>query len=160
MALPFIASSMVPFLVSFLFVFALIFGLLSFTKMFSKNVNVMIALGFAIFAITYEPLVLALEQYIPIGAGILVVVFFIAFIRKALKGGEKKEGTGTTPAKHDMFPIALAAGIMLIVLGIVWNQIGGTFFGLHPDTVLWIIGIIFVLMIFWAAYKAGSGESQ
>ena len=155
-AIPFIAPSMVPFLVSFLFVFALIFGLLSFTKMFNKNVNVMIALAFAIFAITYEPLVLALEQYIPIGAGVLVVVFFIAFIRKALFG-EKKAGTGTTPTKRDMFPIALAAGIMLIVLGILWNQIGGTVFGIPPDTILWIIGIIFVLMIFWAAYKAGSG---
>jgi|SRR3989338_4379453 len=139
----------VPYVSTFLFVFALIFGLLSYSKVgdFNKRVNAMLALAIAGFSVLYEPLVLTLGQYIPIAASILIIVFFMALVKKILDG---KEGS------KDKFPLIVVIAILFLLL-IAFADVFLAFLPGNFDSsvVLWGVGIVFVLLFFWLVYKTG-----
>ncbi len=148
MALEFLQPEMVPFLSTFLLVFAVVFGLLAYSNVgkFGKNVNALIALAISLFSIFYPPLVEGLNQFMPVVVAVLLVLFFIAFIKKIFE--EKKD------KHHDMYPMIVTLGILLLLLGVL----GDRFLpflpaGVEPSTFLWGIGIIIVLVFFWAVYK-------
>ncbi len=132
---------------TFLFVFGTVFGLMTYSKLleFDKRVNAMISLAIAFFAMVYEPLVVNLSTYMPIAAGIIAVLFFVMLIKKVL-GGEKKE--------RDTFPILIALGIMLILLGVFSDALIPLLpSGISPDNILWLAGILIVILFFWYIYK-------
>ncbi|MBS3050532.1 MAG: hypothetical protein J4400_00070 [Candidatus Aenigmarchaeota archaeon] len=150
MAITLIDPTVVPYVSTFLFVFALIFGLLSYSKVgdFNKRVNAMLALAIAGFSVLYEPLVLTLSQYIPIAAGVLIIVFFLALVKKIFEG---KEGS-----KKDYFPLIVVIAILFLLLialaDVFLAFLPGNF---DPSVVLWGIGLVFVILFFWLIYKSG-----
>ena len=149
MPLPFLAPSMTPYIAAFLFVFAVVYGSLFSSGVFKqKNVNAVIALAFALLAAAYPPFVSSLYTYLPIAAGILAVLFFVQVIRKTF--GSKKED-----AKYDALPPVIGLGISLLLTGVLWNQIYYYFapLGISSNNLLWTIGIIVVVLIFWLVYK-------
>lgn len=147
MILPFDASY-TPFAATFLLVFALVFGLLSVSKLLDKRVNALLALAIALFSIFYTPLVVGLQEFMPIAAIFLIIVFFIVFLKKVF-GGEKGHAA-------DLLPIVVVLALLLLVL----TTIGaGQFviswlssFGFAPTDALFFVGLIIVLIIFVAVY--------
>ncbi len=145
-----IDPAVVPYVSTFLFVFALIFGLLSYSKIgdFNKRVNAMLALAIAGFSVLYEPLVVTLSQYIPIAASLLIIIFFLALVKKIFEG---KEGS-----KKDYFPLIAVIAILFLLL-IAFADIFLAFLpgNFDPSVVLWVIGLVFVVLFFWLIYKTG-----
>lgn len=150
MPLDFIDPSVVPLLSTFLFVFAVVFGLLSIAKgkegpLFKNSVNVIIAVVFAAFSVMYEPLVTALQQLIPFAAALLLVLFFFVFLRRLFGSKDQQQ--------FDALPFVVVIGFLLLLIGLFWGDIGFSVAGLSPSNVLWLIGVAFVIAIFFAAYK-------
>ena len=141
----------VPYFSTFLFVFALIFGLLSYSKVgdFNKRVNAMLALAIAGFSVLYEPLVVTLSQYIPIAASVLIIVFFLALVKKIFEGKDSKQA-------KDYFPLIVVIAILFLLL-IAFADVFLAFLPGNFDSsvVLWGVGIVFVLLFFWLVYKTG-----
>ena len=162
MAVPSILSGISPdilsFATSFVFMFAVIFALLVYSGMFARKEKgvvvghapkgplVAIAAVVAVVASLYQPFVTFLQQVIPIASIFLVVVFFLIFVKQLIK----KEGKG------DPWPAMVGMAAFLIVLGVAWptvqTYIGFT--GISPDVMLWAIGIVVILLIFYMAYSA------
>jgi len=142
----FIDPSQIPFISTFLLVFAIVFGLLTYSTFMKldKRVNALIALAVAMFSVFYEPLVVSLNQFMPIVVIVLIVLFFVAFIKKIFEEKESK----------DKFPMVITIGILLLVLGVIGDRLAPFIpAGVDPTAVFWIIGLVFVLLFFWAAYK-------
>ena len=149
MAISFIDTAYAPFVSTFLLVFGVVFGMLVYSKIgdFSRKINAVIALAFAFFAVVYEPLVLGLQQYMPIAIILFVVLFFVVFLKKIFEG---KEGQ----TMNDTLPIAASLGILLLVFMVQGEGIASFLpGGVDVNTMLWIIGIIFAVLIFYAAYS-------
>jgi hypothetical protein len=151
----FIDPMMAPYLSTFLFIFAVVFGLLSYAKVgdFGKRINAIIALAFALFSIFYPPLVLGLQQWLPVAVVLLIILFFILFVKKMF--ASEKSG--------DTFPMAIALATLLIVFAVLGDRILGYLpAGFDLDTMSWIVGIIIVILFFWTVYnyKGGSGGGQ
>ncbi len=143
----FIDPTMLPFVAAFLFVFAVVFGALSYAKVLGeqRKVNAIIAIAFAIFAVLFEPFVFGLQAVLPFAAVGIVIIFFGLFLKKVFAG---KEGE-----RFDAWPIATSLIFALLLLGILWDQIGFSVPGIDATNMLWLIGIIIVLLIFYVAYK-------
>ena len=145
----FIDPTMLPFVAAFLFVFAVVFGALSYAKVLGeqRKVNAIIAIAFAIFAVLFEPFVFGLQAVLPFAAVGIVIIFFGLFLKKVFAG---KEGE-----RFDAWPIATSLIFALLLLGILWDQIGFSVPGIDATNMLWLIGIIIVLLIFYVAYRHG-----
>ncbi len=151
MVVPFLDPSLTPFFTTFLFVFAVVYGALGTAGVFKeKGVNIIIALAFGLFAATYQPLVSALQQFLPIAAAIIVVLFFILLIKKVFMG-DKKEGKSQF---FDSLPVAIGLGLGLLLVGILWKDFAGYLpYGISPVNALWLIVIIVVVILFLAFYR-------
>jgi len=146
----FLDAGTLPFVSTFLFVFAVVFGLLSYSKVggFDKRVNGAIALAIGLFSMAYEPLVTTLTQVMPLAVGLLVVLFFVAFVQKVLGGSNDPN------KKSDYFPLIIALGILLVLLGMFSDQLVAYLpAGLDVNMVLWGAGILAVVLFFWFIYK-------
>ena len=141
----FIDPTLLPTIGAFIFVFAMVFGLLSYVKKFNSAVNLVIAGAFGFFAVLYEPLVSGLMTFVPIAAIIFAALFFFLILKEVFKG---KEGS-----KTETFPLLVALALLLLVLGILWPTIGFEVAGISSTNILWIIGVVIVIVIFYAAYK-------
>ncbi len=146
MALTFsLNADQLAFMTTFLFVFAIIYALLLKAKVIEyKNANIIIAAAIALFASLYQPLVNALQVFLPIAAIILVILFFIVFV-KSLIGGEE-----------DAIPLLAVLVIALLLLGVFWGNIVALLpmpLWLASDAIIWIIGIVIILLIFLVVYK-------
>jgi hypothetical protein len=138
----------IAYVASFMFVFAIIFGVLNYAKIlgFSKHVNAIVAIVFGAFSVVYEPFVLGMAEYMPYAAALFVVIFFILVIKKAFSN---EKGSN-----FDALPIAISLIIMLILVGLFWQQLAYFIpINVDPMNVLWAIGIIVFIGIFWAVYK-------
>lgn len=138
----------IAYVASFMFVFAIIFGVLNYAKIlgFSKHVNAIVAIVFGTFSVVYEPFVLGMAAYMPYAAALFVVIFFILVIKKAF--------TGSKDEKFDALPMIVSLAIMLLLVGLFWQQL--SYFiplNVDPMNVLWLIGIIVIVGIFWAVYR-------
>jgi|SRR3989338_180437 len=150
MPLPFIDPSTVPYFASFLFVFAVVYGALFSSKVFSqKGVNAVIAIAFGLISAAYPPFVNTVYTYLPIAAGILAVLFFVQVVRKTFGGGPK-QGT-----KYDALPPVIGLGISLLLAGVLWKEIYYYLapLGIGSNNLLWAVGIVVVVLIFWLVYK-------
>ncbi|MFH0832099.1 MAG: hypothetical protein V1900_00025 [Candidatus Aenigmatarchaeota archaeon] len=148
-----IIEDFLPQIASFLFVFAVIYGLLSSVKLFGEQnnrVSVLIALIIAFFAIMYSPLVNIFYEFMPIAAIILVILFFVVFIKKLMLDGGGK----------DSLPIAVSLAVMLTVLGILWNRLGFSIGSISSENMLWIIGLAIVIILLFAVYSHKPDEKK
>ena len=141
-----ILSSAIPFF----FVAAVVYGALEVSGVFeNKNVKTVISVVFAFFTLTYEPLVVFINNIMPYAAIFFIGIFFISFIFRPMKGGDK-EG-------RDYTLIVIVCGLVLVFLANSgydllkqWiPQISGTNF-------IVAVGIILIVFIFYAAYKLGT----
>ncbi len=147
MTLAFIDPATLPFVGAFIFVFAVVFGGLTYTGVLggNKNVNVLISIAFAIFAVLYEPFVASLQAYIPFAAVVMVIAFFILFLKKVSATGSGE--------RSDAWPALALLAFAMILLGAFWDKIGFSMPGISSENMLWLIGIAIIALIFWVAYK-------
>jgi len=149
MPISFLDITMMPQIATFLFVFAIMYGILTYAKIlgFAKGVNVIIAVVIGFFATAYEPFVYGMSEYMPFIAVVFLVVFFILFLKKIFSS-EKGD-------KHiDALPIGIALAALLMVLAIMWDRVSMYVpAGFDASNILWIIGILIVVAIFWLAYR-------
>ncbi len=141
------------FIVPFLFVFAIIFGLLELASPIkNKGVNVVITFVIAYFATSYGPFATILWSYLPSITWFFIIMFFLAFGMEIFgvrgKKGTKVETLALTGA---VFFILMAVGwIMAEQFPVELPVIGGT------DNLILLLGILFILMLFWGAFKLGA----
>ncbi|MCX6815659.1 MAG: hypothetical protein NT120_02315, partial [Candidatus Aenigmarchaeota archaeon] len=133
---------------------AVVFGLLSYSDFlkFDKRVNIIIALAVAAFAAIYEPFVTGLQTYMPVAAILLIILFFFVFVKKVFEKGKDKAPT-------DFLPIIVILAVLILIFGAFGAGLASFVpAGVDPTTVMWAVGIVIVILFFWAAYKY-RGES-
>jgi hypothetical protein len=141
------------FLITFLFTLAVVFGVLEVANIFkNKPINVVIAMAIAFFASTYAPFTSMLWSYLPTMTWFFIALFFVAFLAEIL-GLRKKE-------KRDYMETSIIHGfIFFVLLAVGWMVKDIFYFELPifggPDNVILLLGIIFILSLFWNAWKAG-----
>lgn len=140
------ATEFFPAVLTFFFVFAVVFGAFSYTRIFERRINAVLAAVFALFSAAFPPLVTGLQAFLPIGAVIIVILFFFLFLRRMF---EARQGQHV-----DAFPIALSLGIALVLLGVLWNRLNVSLPFIDSSNMLWLIGIVLVVLIFYVAYRA------
>lgn len=148
------------FLIPFFFIFAIIYGALEISGVFkNKAVKAIIAVALGFFAISNAQVIAFIHQILPYAAIFFVVVFFIGFIAKPFRG---RGGEG---GRRDPFLLLVVLGLLLIIFA----QLGTPSSPFYPDisstilgdeTVLWGIGIVIVLFMFYYAWTQSRGTQQ
>ena len=140
-------ADLITLMIPFLFMLAIVYGALDVSGVFkNRRVNAVIALVFAIFTLTYEPAVNFVNQIMPFALIFFVVFFFIGFVIKIAKKGAEKDFT----------LLIIIAGLILLLLGTQGAGFIGNFmpgFEEQGNNILVIAGIVFIGVIFLAAYK-------
>ena len=146
--MPFHTFADLNFVASLLFVFAVSYALLTKAKVIDvKGANIVLAMVIGFFAASYAPLAAFLQAILPIAAVLLVFAFFIVFARN-LVGKDAK----------DALPMATGLIISLMLLAVLWNRIAPQLpAGVDPTQLLWVLGTVIVLLIFYTVYRH-SGE--
>ncbi|GEM_PF-2295684 len=149
-----INQTTLQFLVSFLFVFAIIFGVLQTAKrvknvegkifeerFFPERVNILLAIIIAFISAFYPPLSSFLFNFIPIATVIFILVFFLLFFKNVFI---EKNKLGIN--------FMISAGILLVVLGLIAESVPYIpYLPISGKDIFWIVGIILVILIFYAA---------
>ena len=142
-------------LIPFLFVLAIIFGVLELTKIFqNRGVNFLVALAIAFFTITNTAFVDMLWSYFGGITTLFIIMFFIAFIFEVF--GLRKPGQHQPTSS-----IIINGGILFILLSIGFlyaNQIPELPFLGGGQNLIFLFIIIFILVIFWSAFRIGKGK--
>ena len=139
-------------LIPFLFVLAIVFGFLDVFKIFGRNiaVNFLIALAIAFFSISSEAFVNFLWTYFGSITIFFIIMFLLAFVLEIF---------GLRKGKRENTSIIIIYGGILFVLLSLW-VLSSKYAPELPyigsgQNLLFLIAIIFVLAIFWAAFKIG-----
>ncbi len=139
------------FVLPFLFVFAVVFGIFRATGVFAGNraVQMVISFVFAFFSATYDPFVRSFFSLLPELTTFFIVVFLVILVVEAF--GLKKI------SKEDRVVNIAIYGILLLLLFSLGNLYGYhsfvPFFGTW-NNVLLLVGIVFIVAIFYHAYKS------
>lgn len=141
-------------LIPFLFVLAIVFGFLDLLKIFGRNVavNFLIALSMAFFSITNAAFVNMLWSYFGSITTFFIVMFLLAFVFEVF--GLRKD------KREPASSIIIYGGILFILLSLWFlsaKYVPDLPFIGSGQNLLFLFAIIFVLAIFWAAYKIGGG---
>jgi predicted neutral ceramidase superfamily lipid hydrolase len=141
------------FLIPFLFVLAIVFGVLELSNIFkNRAVSAIIAIAIAGFASLYAPFVEVLWNLLPSLTWFFIVLFLLAFTLE-LFGVRRRKG-GPQEALQSM----LISGVILIILfGVGFSVIESLpidlpFIG-GGQNLLVLLGIIFIIAIFWSAFR-------
>jgi len=141
-------------LIPFLFVMAIVFGFLDLLKIFGRNVavNFLIALSIAFFSITNAAFVDMLWSYFGSITTFFIVMFLLAFVFEVF--GLRKD-------KRDPTSNIIIYGGILFVLLSLWflsaKYIPELPFIGSAQNILFFFAVIFILAIFWTAFKIGGG---
>ena len=136
-----IVNEWMPLGTTFLFIFAIAYALLGQMDIFSgnKGSRAIIALVFGIVAALYSPAVEVIQGFLPLASIILVFIFLLKFVQKGLLSEE---------GLKDALPNVVMLGISLLLLGATWGEISKFIPMENPENILWIIGVVFIVMIF------------
>lgn len=158
MAAIFFDFSNQQFLITFLFTLAVVFGVVELSKVFKGNkaVALIIALAIAAFAAGYAPFQTTLWSLLPNITWFFIVIFLIAFglelfgARKLVAGAPGHEG------------MIVSAAVLLILLTVGWTTIQSSnisfpFIG-GGQNLIFLVGLIIILSLFWTAMKTGGGN--
>jgi len=141
-------------LIPFLFVFAVVFGMLELTHVFkNRAVEAVIAVALALFAATQPSFTTMLMTWLPSIVSFFVIIFFIAFLLELT--GIRKAQTGHTE-KAGLIGVSLL--ILFAIGGVALSQFGLSlpFIG-GPENILFLLGLVFIVALFWFAFKIGEG---
>jgi uncharacterized membrane protein len=138
--------------IPFFFIAAVVYGAIEVSDVFdNKKIKTIIAAVFALFTLTYEPLILFINQILPYAVIFFIVIFFLAFIFKPLKG--EKSGS------KDYELIVIITALILLFLanyGYEWIKDLVPQFS-NTDFMLAVGGVILVI-IFYAAWQHNKGK--
>ncbi len=143
------------FVIPFLFVLAVVFGVLRISKAFRGNaaVEVIISLVIAFFAATFPPFTSVLFSILPTITMFFIAMFFIVFVLEII---------GVRGRPSDRPENIIFYGILLLILFVILanhsNLIPNLGIISTSDLALGV-GLVFILSIFWAAFKIGPGET-
>jgi hypothetical protein len=148
------AMEIFTYIIPFIFVLAVVYGALDFANVFRKNsAKGLVSLAIAFFALTSEPVTEFIYGILPYAVILFVVVFFLAFIVKLLKGKGGERKTDWTLA---MIVIVL----VLIFLASQGEDLVTEFLPSMPvENFMYAVGLILILLIFYAVYKNWGGEA-
>ena len=146
-------ADIIQLMIPFIFMLAIVFGALDVAGVFkNKRVNMMIAMVFALFTLTYQPAIDFINGIMPIAIILFIVFFFIGFAIKAVKKEVNKDWT------------LVIIIITLVFLGLATQNslITGLLPGLAEqwNTMITIVAIVLVGMLLLAAYRRGKEEQQ
>jgi hypothetical protein len=153
MALDLIALQSNELLIPFLFTFAIVFGVLEITKIFrNRGVNLVIALALSFFAIGNTTFVSFLWSQFGNITAFFIVMFFIAFILEMF--GLRRPSVESRSESG----MIITGAVLFVMLAL-----GFTYSNLIPslpyigsgDNLIIFFALVFILAIFWAAFKAG-----
>jgi len=140
------------FAVPFIFVFAIVYGALELTAVFKENKKVggLIALALSFFALSSEPVVAVINQFLPYAAMFFIVVFFIGFILAPFRGKEEKKDYGL---------IIIVCGLVAVFLINQGYELVSSFLPaglmIGSENFMVIAGLALIIALFFAAYKKG-----
>jgi len=145
-------------LIPFLFVLAIVFGVLELKKVFrNRGVNFLVAISIAFFTITNSFFVSMLWAYFGSITAFFIIMFYLAFIFEifGLRGGKDgKDNTSSIVIEGAMFFVLLSIGFLFVDQIPTLPVIGS------GANLITIFLIIFVLSIFWSAFKIGNGDGH
>jgi len=148
------------FLLPFLFILAVVFGVLRLSKVFENpGIELLIALALSFFAAQNPTFVELLFAQIGNITTFFIILFFLAFLgelfgfRKSAKAGEHENALMIQGA---LLFIVLSVGF-LIADQLPTIPIAG---GITGQMLVFIVAILFVLGIFWSAFKVGEPEQK
>jgi hypothetical protein len=129
-------------LLPFMLVVAIVYGGLETAGMFrNRAIRTIIAVVLGFFSITNYMIVQTINSLLPFAAIAFLLLFVLGFAKKSISSGEKD---------NTMIIIILALGLLFIAS--VANAPGG--FGLYQYTeFLWLIGVVIIGAILYAAYR-------
>jgi hypothetical protein len=139
--------------IPFLFVLAIVFGVLELTKIFkNRGVNFLVALAIAFFTISNATFINMLWSYFGSITTFFLIMFFIAFIFEVfgLRRGQHQP-TSSIIINGGILFILLSIGFLYVSYIPELPFIGG------GQNLMFLFIIIFILVIFWAAFRIGSG---
>ncbi len=137
-------SGYLYYLIPFIFTFALVFGVLTISKVFKdqKNVNAILALAIALFAVIYPPYITLLYEWLPYLCIIFIVIFVVLMLKNLFVGEKGKKELEPT------WPMLIAIAVLFLVFMTVYQSIplpSGSF--ISSQDILLIVGIAFVVLI-------------
>ena len=145
-----------PFL-PFFFVLAIVFGLLQIIDVFNKkSVNLIISLVFASFAAGYKPFIEFFFQYFGLVLWAFIILFFIAFLMRAVGLEKSKVKKG-----EENVPVVMGGIIILLLftLGVQFLPEMSIGFLTKRDIFL-IVGIGLLALMFFYAYRFHSSVKR
>ncbi|MBU0530254.1 MAG: hypothetical protein ABIH52_01335 [Candidatus Aenigmatarchaeota archaeon] len=135
----------------FFFVFAIVYGSLEVSSVFKNNaVKAVIALVLAFFTITNQEVISFINETFPYIIILFVVVFFLGFIFKLVKG--KGEG------EKDYVLLIIIVALVLLFLSSQGDLIG--LMESVNSEIMSYIGLGLILVIFYAAYEQMKKENK
>lgn len=135
-------------LLPFFLVLAIVYGSLEVSKVFAnKAVKGIIAVVFAFFAILNYEVVSFINAILPYAAGFFVVLFLIWIILKPIKGAGG--GKGFDP----VLIIVILALVLILLARMSVTEYWPESSWLSNANLIWIVGLIILVFIFWKAYK-------
>jgi hypothetical protein len=146
----FLFTSYEQILIPLLFIFAIVYGSLDVANIFkNKKVNATIALSLGLFAVYNTWFVNLIWSQLGVISVIFIFMFMLIFIFKVF---------GIRDSKDSQEKLIIMAAILFILFSISYlytNMIPNIpFIGGGQDIIL-LIFIIFIIVIFWLAYKIG-----
>lgn len=138
-------ESFFEFALPFFLVLVLVYGALHMADVFkNKGVIAIISLIIAFFSISYAPLISLIWAIFPYVAIFLIAFFFLGFIISFFR----------KQAAKDWPLIAIVCGLLLL-LGARFgsSMIEFSYFPISSTNFLMIIGLVILIVIFYAAYK-------
>lgn len=134
------------YLLPFMLVVAIVYGALETAGMFrNRAVKAILAVVLGFFSVMNYSVVQMINSFLPFAAIVFVFIFLAGYLKKSLSGGRDKDNT----------LIIIVLGLGLLFVASLASSSGG--FNLYQYTdFLWLIGVVVVIAILYAAYKMGS----
>lgn len=134
--------------IPFFFLLAIVYGGLQISKLFdNKAANMLIAIAIAMFGALTPEVSAFIYQVLPVASIFFVVFFFIGFVWKFFDSKKEKDYT-----------LGIVVMGLLMLLGAGLYQAGSPFplGDILSENLMVGIAIIFIIAIFYAAYKQKS----
>ncbi len=136
-------------IIPFVFVLVVVYGSLQVAGVFkNKASNMIIAIVLAFFAITTDFVAEFIFAVFPYAVIMFIIFFFVAVVKKSLFSGREGKGPDSTI-------LIIICVLFLILLSIYGTDIGNFLspIGISGESLLWIVGLIVIVAIFYIAYK-------
>jgi hypothetical protein len=147
-----IPPDFLAFFVPFFFVLAVVYGALQFSGIFqNKAVMAIIAIVIGLFAASNEVLVNFIMQIFVPATMLFIVFFFVGFIYSIFKKKAERDYT--------LFVVVVGLFLLYIVNAGERGFEEMAFMGMTiTQNLVVLIGLMFILMIFYAAYRKGEKQ--